>query len=892
MARAVDRIFAIDNSKLTRMQGSLHPMARTQQDLGSVDGSMKLERMKLVFQPTAAQQASLETLLAQQQDPNSPNYHKWLTPEQYANRFGMSVADFNKAAQWLRSQGFTISEMSRGRTYIAFDGTAAQVEASLHTQIHQYSKGGELHFANASEPALPSALASVVRGVASLNNFQPRPKSRIIKPNPRVTSSVTGNHFMQPGDFAVIYDLTGLYNSGIDGTGQKIAVMGQTDLVTDTNGNFTDIATFRTNSGLSAPNITTVLVSSDPGIVSADIDEASLDVEWAGGVAKNASIIYVIGNPSTGNGTFDALPYAVSHNLAPVISISYGLCEPQLDSATQNLLVSAGQQANAQGQTIIAPAGDGGAADCDSGASATHGLAVDFPASMPYATSAGGTEFTGDTANSTNPCTATTYWSGGACTVQDTGVTALSYIPETVWNDTAIDGVISAGGGGVSTLFTKPSWQTGIGVPNDGQRDVPDFAVSASADHDGYLICSQGSCVCGFRNSCTISTTTTQGTFDSTGGTSASVPVFAAIVALINQKTGVSQGNVNPTLYALATSTPTAFHDITTGNNIVPCTIGTTGCPASTGGQIGYSAGPGYDLASGLGSIDGGAMVAAWSGTAIPTFTLTPASSSLSVDPGNTVTDVFTVAPVNGFTGTVALTCSVASALGSTSCTINPTSVTTSGTATVTITAGSAAATGAVTVTGTSGNLTQSVPLSVTISSTAPSFVVSAATSSLTLTSGSSGTDTLTVTPSNGFTGNVALTCVVSSTLGSTTCSINPTSVAGSGTATLTVHAATLSSRLEKRTPLSPGDWGMSGGFLLAAVLLVPRKKQDTKLRRQSAWWSTLLGIAVICLLLFTVSCGGGGGGGSTTTPLNGTVTVTGTGGGLISTATINVTVN
>ena len=543
-AAATDRIVRpVNNANFTRLTGSVHPLAKTATDLGQVDPATQLERMKLVFSPTPEQQSALDTLLRQLQDPNSPYYHKWLTPQQFGDRFGLSASDMSKIAAWLKSQGFEIVESPSSRNYIAFSGTAAQAQAAFHAPIHRYLVNGILHYANATEPSVPSALAGVVSGVAALNNFRPHP--RLVKPRPRVTSSVTGNHFMQPGDFATIYDVTGLYNSGIDGTGQTIAVMGQTDLYNCNVAGYTnttcpaanvqanaDIITFRTNSGLSAPNLKIVLVSTDPGLQTSDIDEADLDIEWAGGIAKNANIIYVVGNPTTGNGAFDALTYAVTNNVAPVISISYGLCEAQLDSATQTLLTNAGMQANAQGQTIVAPSGDAGAADCESAnaTTATHGLAVDFPGSMPYATSAGGSEFNGDTANSNTPCAATTYWSGGACTVQDTSATALSYIPEMVWNDTATDGVLSAGGGGVSTLFTKPTWQTGTGVPNDGQRDVPDISLSSSADHDGYLICSQGSCACGFRNSCTVNSTL--GTFDPTGGTSVSAPSFAAIVAL------------------------------------------------------------------------------------------------------------------------------------------------------------------------------------------------------------------------------------------------------------------------------------------------------------------------------------------------------------------------
>ena len=622
-----DRILqAINNGERASLHGNVPPQVRSAVDAGKSNGSIPMERIKFVFKPSAEQRRELDILLAEQQDPGSPNFHRWITPEEYADRFGLSHNDVAKVAAWLRSQGFSIAEIARSRTYIAFSGTSAQVEAAFHTQIHYFLADGRWHFANVSEPSIPAGFAGMVSGISSLHNFGPRPKLTGVQP--RVTSSYSGSHFLQPGDFATIYNLTGLYNSGLDGTGQTIAVMGQTDLVTDTNGTFTDVAAFRANSGLSAPNLTSLLVpnTTDPGVVSGDIDEANLDVEWSGGVAKNAQILYVIGNGTTGQGPFDALQYSVTNNLAPVISISYGLCEQFLDSATQQAITNAGMEANAQGQTIVAPSGDAGAADCDSGAAvATHGLAVDFPGSMPYATSAGGTEFIADVASNPYPnCVPDQYWGCGTGAVNDTTATALGYGPETVWNDTYNDGVLSAGGGGLSILFSQPDWQGGLSAIINGMRGVPDISFSASADHDGYLICSQGSCSCGFRNSCTIGGDL--GTFDAWGGTSASTPSFAGIVALINQKMGTPQGNVNPALYSLGNANSSLFHEVF-GNNFVPCTIGTTDCPTSSQPQIGYSTGIGYDLASGWGSIDAGAFVSAWTGTVLEKLSVDPHSA-------------------------------------------------------------------------------------------------------------------------------------------------------------------------------------------------------------------------------------------------------------------------
>ncbi len=670
---------AIDTATISRMRGSVSPLARREFDRGKVNAALTMQGMKLVFKPTPAQQGDLDTLLLQQQDPTSANYHRWLTPEQYADRFGLSPADIQRAAQWLRQQGFRDVTPARSRTWIAFSGSAAQVESTFRTPIHRYLIDGKTHYANTSEPALPAAFREVVLGITALNDFRPRARGIVKRVHPNFTSEISGKHFLAPDDFATIYDIQGLYSSGLTGSGQTIAVVGQSDLSTDTNhGNQYDVLTFRNVSNLPALNLQVVLVpgDKDPGIVTGDVDEANLDLEWAGAVARNASLVYV----NSQNALFNATQYAVDQNLAPVISISYGLCEAQLSSSDVSTLTTLTQQASAQGQTIVASSGDSGPADCDYSGdpnnpvkSATHGYAVDIPASLPNVTGMGGTEFSdGDDTG------ATQYWSG---TNNGNSGSALSYIPEMVWNDTAVDGSLAASGGGVSKLFSKPSWQTGAGVPADGQRDVPDLALTSSADHDGYLICSQSSCVNGYRK--------TDQTLTVIGGTSAAAPTFAGIVALIVQKTNDRQGNVNQNLYTLAASAPNAFHDITTGDNMVPCTAGSPDCPAS--GMIGYSAGPGYDLPTGLGSVDAAALVAAWNGPTNPDFLISAQSSSLHVTRGTPATDTLTVTGLAGFSQTVALSCIVPSGLTATTCSVSPSSVVPGGTATLTVTASSLA---------------------------------------------------------------------------------------------------------------------------------------------------------------------------------------------------------
>jgi subtilase family serine protease len=668
-ARVHDRIAQpIQVSESQPVRGNVHPFARTENDQGEVAGSMMLNRMVMTFSPSAAQQADLDAILSEQQNPLSPYYHQWLTPEQFADRFGLTAGDIGKVVDWLQGLGFSVDETARSRSYVAFSGTAAQVAASFGTPIHHYLVNGELHYANVSDPKLPWPLANVVIGIRGLNDFRPRPRGGVAK----FTSSISGSHFLVPDDFATIYNLKPLYNSGIDGTGQRIAVMGQTDLI------LSDIATFRSVSGLpaSAPTVVLVPGSADPGVVNGDIGEADLDVEWSGAVAPKATIVYVNSN----NGVFDSMNYAISQNLAPVISISYGDCEPNFSPSDITTLISWGQQANTQGQTIVGPSGDSGAADCDYPLTATstvtsaiHGLQVDVPAALPYVTGVGGTTF--------NEGSSLAFWSS---TNNANNGSALSYIPETAWNDTAFEiangGSLAATGGGVSKLFAKPSWQTGTGVPNDGRRDVPDISFNASFDHDGYLFCSQGSCVNGYRaadNSLFV-----------VGGTSAGVPTFAGIVALINQKLSAAQGNVNPRLYQLAGTSTDAFHDVTTGDNKVPCTPGTTDCPAGTT-SIGFSAGVGYDPVTGLGSVNAFNLVMEW-GSSTPDFQVSVSPSSLALTAGaaaNVGTSTLTISALNGFAGSVNLSCTVPSSLPGTTCSVLPASVTNSGTATVTVTA-------------------------------------------------------------------------------------------------------------------------------------------------------------------------------------------------------------
>ncbi|HEY6345659.1 MAG TPA: protease pro-enzyme activation domain-containing protein [Bryobacteraceae bacterium] len=576
----------IDSGQTIPARGIAQPLAQPRYDQGQVEGSFRLRYIQLVTIPTPAQQSALDELLAAQRDPTSPQFRRWLTPEQYADRFGLSRRDLAKISAWLSSAGFSIEYTARGRNWIAFSGTTAQVEGAFHTAVHRYVVNGEAHYAISSEPLLPAAIAPLVGTLLGLDDFNPKPPS--LRP---ADTSASGAHSLAPADLATIYDINPLYQMGVDGTGQKIAIVGVTDL------DPTDIQTFRSTYGLSPANIQTVLGGADPGTVSSALVEADLDLEWAGAIARNATLIYVYSTNFMSSAT-----YAIDQNLAPIISQSYGGCEARQPASYPSTFETIAKQGNSQGITWVADSGDSGAADCDSDSNTTasDGLAVHFPASIPEVTAVGGSEFNDEGAN---------YWSptNGA-----NGGSALGYIPEMAWNDsvygTGLDTRLGSTGGGSSIFFARPSWQKGPGVPANSQRNLPDIALAASADHDAYNI------VIG-------------GLTELVGGTSASTPVFAGILALLNQYTKTNGlGNINATLYSLAVSSPAIFHDITIGSNVVPCAPGSLEC---MNGQLGYNATPGYNLATGLGSVDVYNLVTGWNGpsaSGVTISSLSPAS--------------------------------------------------------------------------------------------------------------------------------------------------------------------------------------------------------------------------------------------------------------------------
>jgi uncharacterized protein (TIGR03437 family) len=595
----------LDTSRNVVVAGHVHSRAQPQFDRGAVDPAKKLNYMMLLVKPSAAQQADLEKLLFDQQNPSSASFRTWLTPEQFGGRFGLNSSDQSKIVAWLTSQGLAVDHRARSANWIAFSGTAAQVSNALHTPIHQFEVAGEMHFANTQVPSVPEALSEVVGGFLGLHDFLPVPNAKMGQPDYTAGST----HYLAPADFSTIYDLAPLYTAGIDGTGQSIAVVGQSDVL------ISDITKFRNTYGLPVNSPKLLLYgNTDPGFNGAQF-EGNLDIEWAGAVAPKATIYYVYGPDA-----FSAIISAVEQNVAPVVSASYSVCEVDSDPSYRAIA----QQGNAQGITILAASGDAGAAACDSQGSepfATRGRSVNFPVALPEVTGVGGTQFVEGSG---------TYWNTTNTTASGS---VISYIPEAAWNESSTSGLVSTGGG-ASGLYSKPVWQSGPGVPGDSMRDVPDVSLAAAL-HDGYLVVYN------------------LGTYIS-GGTSCGTPSMAAILGLLNQYQVTNKfqktaglGNINPQLYRLAQSAPTAFHDVTTGNNIVQCEQGSPDCLT---GSFGYSAGVAYDLATGLGSVDANNLVTMWN-TATAGSVVTLSANVTKATLNDTIQFTATVTPATG-TGT------------------------------------------------------------------------------------------------------------------------------------------------------------------------------------------------------------------------------------------------
>ena len=561
---------AVVREDYLELAGNVPPALALARQLGPADAQGPMDNMILALKLSPEAELNLARRLAGLQDSASPTFHQWLTPEQFGAEFGPGAQAMDRVTGWLQDSGFQLGEVAAGRLSVTFSGTVGQVERAFRTSIRMFDLNGRRRQGNIRNPSIPRGLADVVEGVVSLHNVPLVAMNRgfirtVLPPKP-------GTHDLTPGDFAAIYNLKPLYQEGLDGSGVDIAIVGRTHIP------LADIATFRKTFGLPARNPEIIVNGADPGDLGMDENgEADLDVEWSGAAAPGAAIRFVASaSTASTDGADLSARFIVDHNLAPVMSTSFGQCETQMGAAQRAFYRNLWVQAAVQGISSMVSSGDSGPAGCDGGEEDTgSGPAVSGLASTPFNVAVGGTQFNEGSGR---------YWRNRKDPDQSS---AIGYIPEQAWNESGSAGGsgLWASGGGPSGSYARPCWQIAKGVPAGANRCLPDLALAASGGHDGYVV-------------------QTGGARATVGGTSCSSPAFAGIMALVVQKTGERQGNPCPTLYNLGNAQyqgkgPVVFHDITDGNNSVP-------------GTKGYSCTVGYDMATGLGSVDARALVTAW----------------------------------------------------------------------------------------------------------------------------------------------------------------------------------------------------------------------------------------------------------------------------------------
>jgi subtilase family serine protease len=757
----------VDEMSRVTLRGNTYPMARKEFDQGLVEASKPMERIMMVLKRSPEQDAALAAFDERLYDPNSSDFHHWMHAEEFGKTYGPSDADIATVTGWLESHGFQIYDVSKGRVSIQFSGTAAQVNEAFHVEMHKYLVDGVQHISNDRDPQIPAALAPVVMGISSMNDFRPKHFSHpgayvkrdrktgaitlmdtdttpqpiagldgVSKFTPKATTELgpigaapqlgftdasTGyqREDLTPYDVATIYNILPLWKAGIDGTGQKIAIIGLSSVVSS------DISTFRSSFGLPPINFTYVTTGTDPGITDSQ-GENTEDVEMAGSTAPGAAII-LVGSVSTAttDGVKLSAQYVIDHETANILTGSYGACELKLGSATNTLYNNLWQQAATQGISVFFAAGDSGSSVCTSQTGTPpygdqYGLAVSGMASSPYVTAVGGTDVQWYLTEAKTP--ASTYWN--STNTAGTLASAKGYMPEMSWNNTcanplllnvfsettneqmcndAINGdpglvEMASGSGGVSNCTTnsttdtsttfnpsscsggwaKPSYQTGTGVPADGKRDLPDVSMFAAYGYQhstgipgtALLICQASD---NPQKSCDYSNPNYI-IYQENGGTSAASPLTAGIMALVLQKTGQQQGLANPVFYSLAAKDNRAscnsntvaagnscvFYDITQGSNAQVCYTGDPNCVTNTstdaaGIVSGYSATVGYDLTTGLGTMNVNNLVNAWpTTTSTATLSFTPTSLTFGSTALNTASAAQSVTVKN--TGTTSVT--------------------------------------------------------------------------------------------------------------------------------------------------------------------------------------------------------------------------------------------
>jgi subtilase family serine protease len=814
----------VDESRLVTLKGNTRREANATNDRGAAADDFQMEHMLLQLKRPPEQEQALKEFIDQLHDPASPNFHRWLSAQEFGEKFGLAQDDLNTVTTWLQSHGFQVNVVYPSGVLIDFSGSAGQVREAFRTEIHDLEVRGVKHMANMSDPQIPAALAPAVVGVVSLHDFTPH---LMHKPRPNYTIASGAYQLVVPADLATIYNFNPLFGAGYSGQGQTIVVIEDTNVYTTS-----DWTTFRSTFGLSgytAGSFAQVHPApgsganncSNPG-VNGDDGEAILDAEWASAAAPSAAIeLASCSDTNTTFGGLIALQNLLNESSTPpaIVSISYGECEAYNGASANAAYSSAYQQAVAEGVSVFVSSGDEGAASCDAGgSSSTHGIGVSGFASTPYNVAVGGTDFGDSYANSNN-----SYWNTSNASNYGS---ALSYIPEIPWNDSCASTLIASyqgygvtygssgfcnsvngegfltvvsGSGGPSGCATgtpsasgvvsgtckgygKPSWQSIIGNPSDGVRDIPDVSLFAANGIWGHYYVMCWSDTANGGASCSGAPSGWAGA----GGTSFSAPIMAGIQALVNQKTGSRWGNPNPVYYQLAASeygssgNPSCsstngnsvansciFYDVTQGDMDVNCT-GSNNCykPSGANGVLStpsssyskaYGAATGWDFATGIGTVNAYNLATNWnSGVVTPPSSIAisgVSSSSVTLLRGGTASLTVNLTRSN-FTGSVTL--STSGLLTGVTATYTQPGAGNSGTISLKAASNAALVSNqSITITASGSGVSATATFTLTV--TTPSIAISSVSpSSITLARGGSASLTVNLTRSN-FTGSVTL---------------------------------------------------------------------------------------------------------------------------------------
>ncbi len=643
----------VNVSEMVALSGNVHPLVAKSLDLGETSYSENAGRMLVVLKRSDAQEKELQQFLKDTQRESSSSFHQWLTPEVFGAKFGLQDTDVAQVTDWLQSQGLSVARISRGKTTIEFSGTVGQVNQAFQTSMHKYRSNGEIHHANATSPKVPAALAPAIASITNLNDFGYHPQAKVVGSLSYSTKTKTAKptwthpegtaaplYLLTPEDFATQYDLKPVYANGTKGAGQTIGILNESNI------DISLVNAYRKLFGLKANPPQVVIDGTDPGATSAQ-SEAYLDVENAGAVAPDASIkLYIASTYGiTGGGLSFSLVRAVDDNDASVLSVSFSVCE-ESGNDLNHFINAEWEQAAAQGQTVLVSTGDSGTYSCE-------GPGANALASTPWDMAIGGTDvYVSDYAS--GGTSMQNYWNAS----NDASLGSLQKpMIEQPWND-SIYGLNNitydslenqpynsdGGGGGASYCaqshldssgnvvcdagYPKPSWQAGLGVPSDGVRDIPDISMFASNAANGVTWP-----ICASPGDCTLTDPTTGLTLiTGVGGTSASAPAMAGVMSLVNQLYG-RQGQANYTLYRLAAQIPSVINSVDIGSINEPCD-GQSHCLTDANGNMSYQeyyANPGYDLATGLGTVDISLLLNNWAKvttvSSSTTLTLTPVTA-------------------------------------------------------------------------------------------------------------------------------------------------------------------------------------------------------------------------------------------------------------------------